>query len=267
MALYFRAKAYRDLGQSAASRDGMQQVAAGAGRYAPDAARGLAHLARAAGNFPTALATAQRLGWTGRSNRVLGDIAFAHGDMTAASPTYTTTRSEAEQHGNAGEQVIAQAHLALCLAFTDPARAETEIAYADQLLTSLDQRTTTLTTHIAGLVRTAGRTDDDFTARADWLRAEITSSGITAAALLLDLAAVFHHTVRAQEAETRDALDRLAALAAGGDHTYCTEIAHFMAGLPLPEPSTTRWTTNEDDVRSAWHTLVQARQEHLHTGN
>ncbi|MFD8384996.1 hypothetical protein ACFV2X_41860 [Streptomyces sp. NPDC059679] len=40
-----------------------------------------------------------------------------------------------------------------------------------------------------------------------------------------------------------------------------------MAGLPLLEPSTTRWTKSEDDVRSAWHGLAQARQEHLRAGN
>ncbi|MER6523082.1 hypothetical protein ACFWHQ_32545 [Streptomyces sp. NPDC060334] len=40
-----------------------------------------------------------------------------------------------------------------------------------------------------------------------------------------------------------------------------------MAALPLPGPSTTRWTTSEDDVRSSWRGLVQARQEHLLTGH
>ncbi|MFB6814364.1 hypothetical protein ACFCV8_07440 [Streptomyces sp. NPDC056347] len=87
------------------------------------------------------------------------------------------------------------------------------------------------------------------------------------AELLPRLTDVFHHTVRAQEAETRNALDRLATLAADGDHTYYTDIAHFMAGLPLPEPSTTRWTTTTDHVRSTWHTVVQARQNHLRTRN
>ncbi|MFE7354385.1 hypothetical protein ACFU8Q_14550 [Streptomyces sp. NPDC057543] len=113
MALYYQAKAHRDLGQSAASRDGMRQVADRGGRLAPDAARGLAHLARAAGDFPTALATAQTLGWPGRGHRVLGDIHFAHGNMTQAATAYTAARTEAEQHGNTGEQAIAQAHLAL----------------------------------------------------------------------------------------------------------------------------------------------------------
>ncbi|MFD7498031.1 hypothetical protein ACFV8T_37795 [Streptomyces sp. NPDC059832] len=94
-ALYYRAKAHRDLGQSAASRDGMRQVADGGGRLAPDAARGLAHLARTAGDFPTALPTARTLGWPGRGQRVLGDIHFAHGDMTQAATAYTAARTEA----------------------------------------------------------------------------------------------------------------------------------------------------------------------------
>ncbi|MFE7045860.1 hypothetical protein ACFU9X_42630 [Streptomyces atratus] len=45
------------------------------------------------------------------------------------------------------------------------------------------------------------------------------------------------------------------------------EATHFMAGLPLPGPSAIRWTKSEDDVRSAWRGVVQARQEHLHTGS
>ncbi|MFE9123703.1 hypothetical protein [Streptomyces sp. NPDC007172] len=74
MALYYRAKADRDLGRSAASRTGMQQVVDGGGRLAPAARRGLARLARLAGDFPTTLASAEHLGRVGRQNRVLGDL-------------------------------------------------------------------------------------------------------------------------------------------------------------------------------------------------
>jgi hypothetical protein len=112
------------------------------GRLAPAAARGLAHLARAVGDFPTALATARTLGWPGRGNRVLGDIHFAHGDMDQAAACFTAARAEAEQHANLGEQAIAQANLAITYAFTDPDRADDEIALAEQLLAGLDQRAT-----------------------------------------------------------------------------------------------------------------------------
>ncbi|WP_331276012.1 hypothetical protein [Streptomyces sp. Qhu-G9] len=76
MALYYRAKAHRDLGDSAASQAGMQTVADGDTRLAPAARRGLAHLAhlaRTVGGFPTALAIARNLGWEGRHHRVEGD--------------------------------------------------------------------------------------------------------------------------------------------------------------------------------------------------
>ncbi|MEU2718746.1 hypothetical protein [Streptomyces sp. NPDC007205] len=74
MALYYRAKAHRDTGHSQESRRGYQQVADGNGRLAPAARRGFAQAARLAGDFPTAHAAAQRLGWEGRHQRVLGDL-------------------------------------------------------------------------------------------------------------------------------------------------------------------------------------------------
>ncbi|MFE3556907.1 ATP/GTP-binding protein [Streptomyces sp. NPDC059193] len=259
MALYFRAKAHRDLGQTQDSRDGMEQVAAGGGRYAPDAARGLAHLARAAGDFPTALATAETLGWPGRGHRVLGDIAFAHGDMTTAAAAYTAARAEAEQHGNVGEQAIAQAHLALAVAFTNPNQADGEIALAEQLLAGLDQRATTLTAKVADLVGHAGTPGPQFDDRAALLRTEITASGITAAALLLELALAFHQTIRNDESALRQVLDRLGELTQGGDYAYYLDVAHHLADLVPPAASTVRWADDPETVRGRWQQLVQDR--------
>lgn len=256
MAIYFRAKAHRDLGQNAASRDGMRQVADGGGRYAPDAARGLAHLARAAGDFPTALATAETLGWPGRGQRVLGDIWFAHGDMERARAAYTAARTEAEAHGSLGEQAIAQTHLALTVAFTDPARADDELALAAQLLAGLDQRATTLTAQVAGLVRDAG---GDLGDRGELLRAEITAAGITAAAPLLELALGFHHIVRGDRTATAESIARLNELTQDGEHAYYTEIAHHLAGLAVPATSTARWAEDPDTVRTHWRLLATER--------
>ncbi|MBT2505887.1 hypothetical protein J7I98_08230 [Streptomyces sp. ISL-98] len=261
MALYFRAKAHRDLGQSAASRDGMQQVAASGGRYAPDAARGLAHLARAAGDFPTALATAETLGWPGRGSRVLGDIHVAHGDMTAAAAAYTAARTEAEQHGNLGEQAIAQAHLALTAAFTNPGRADGEVTLAEQLLAGLDQRATAFTAQVAALVRHAGDAGQEFTDRADRLRDETTASGITAAALLLELAVVFHHAVQGEHDKVRAVIARLRELSRTGDYAYYLDIARHMADLPLPDPSPTTWLDGEQHTRNRWRALITARRD------
>ncbi|MFD7262671.1 ATP/GTP-binding protein [Streptomyces sp. NPDC059874] len=257
MALYYRAKAHRDLGQTEASRQGMQRVVDLQGRLAPDAARGLAHLARATGDFPTALATAESLGWPGRGRRVMGDIHFAHGNLAEAATAYTAARTEAEQHGNIGEQAIAQAHLALTLSFTDPARADDEIALAEQLLTGLDQRATALTVQVATLVRDAGT--PGIGERTVRLRTEIDAAGITSVAVLLELAVAFHHAAQGDEAAVRETIARLEELTHAGDHAYYSDIAHHLAGLIPLAASRVRWAESPETVRARWHRVATGR--------
>lgn len=265
MAVYYLAKAQRDHGDSAGSRAGMQLVADGDGRLAPAARRGLAHLARLAGDFPTALNTARTLGWAGRQHRIEGDILWPHGDMHRAAAAYATARDQAEHHGVAGERATSQAQRALVLAFTHPDRADDELHLAEQYLTGLDLRATGFTLRIAALVRDAGALPGLDTARA--LRAEIRDAGITAAEADLELALAFHHAIADEPDKARAVIDRLNELTRGGDYAYYVDIAHFMAGLPLPGPSDIRWTESEEHLRSAWRSLVLARQEHLRTGS
>lgn len=246
----------------------MQLVADGDGPLAPAARRGLAHLAhlaRLAGDFPTAHDVAQTLGWEGRQHRVEGDIYWPHGDMNRAATAYATARDQAERHNIADERATSQAQRAFVLAFTDPNAADDELHLADQLLTGLDLHATTLTTKIAALIRDAGAIASLEPVRL--LRADISDAGLKAAEAALELAVCFHHAVHNDHDKIHAAISRLRHLTRGGDHAYYVDIAHFMAALPLPEPSTIRWTTSEDDVRSAWRELVQARQEHLRTGN
>ncbi|MGW1598783.1 ATP/GTP-binding protein [Streptomyces sp. NPDC002343] len=261
MGLYYLAKAHRDLGDSTASRHGMQTVAAGGGRLAPAARRGLAHLARLAGDFPTAHDTARTLGWAGRQHRVEGDIYWPHGDMHRAATAYAAARDQADQHGVAGERATSQTHRALVLAFTDPDTADDEIHLAEQLLTGLDLRATTLTLKIAALARDAGTPPGPEAARV--LRAESRDAGITAAEAVLDLVLAFHHAVLGDHDKIRATADRLRDLARNGDYAYYADIAHFMAGQPLPQPSTARWLEPEDTVRRRWETLVAERRHHL----
>lgn len=47
------------------------------------------------------------------------------------------------------------------------------------------------------------------------------------------------------------------------DHAYFVGIAHFMAGLPLDDPSPAQWIDGEPATRSRWRALVTARREHL----
>lgn len=164
------------------------------GRLAPRARRGLAHLARLAGDFPTGLATADTLGWNGRHHRVRGDIWWPYGDMPQAAAAYETARAEAEEHGIAGERATSQAQRAFALVFMSPDQAADEIELAEQLLTGLVLRVTSATVRIATLIRDAGTTQD-IEDRAALLRTEIGLAGVTVAQPILALALCFHHAV------------------------------------------------------------------------
>ncbi|MFE5843805.1 hypothetical protein ACFQ7N_19475 [Streptomyces niveus] len=243
----------------------MQQVADGGGRLAPAARRGLAHLARLAGDFPAAQEIAQGLGWAGRHHRVLGDVRWPHGDMTRAATAYAAARDEAETHGVAGERATAQAQRAFVFAFTHPGRADDELHLADQLLTGLDLRATMLTTRIAALVRDAGTTGD-LDDRVRVLRAEIGVTGLLDAQVTLELAAGFHHAVTGAHDELGLTISKLRDLTRNGDHTYYADIVHFMADLPLDSASPARWLDTEEATRRRWRALVTARRQHLNTG-
>ncbi|MCQ8772094.1 ATP/GTP-binding protein [Streptomyces telluris] len=259
MATYYLAKACRDLGRSDDSRRGMQRVADSGGRLAPAARRGLAHLARMAGDFPLARETARTLGWEGRHHRVMGDIWWPHGNINQAVAAYTAARSEAEQHGVAGEQATTQAHLALVTAFADPTRADDELLLAQQLLNGLDLRATTLTTQIAALIRDAGT--DDIEDRAHILRTEIDVAGLTAALqATLELALAFHHAVRGSHQALASVTSRLRELTRGGDYAYYADIAAFIGDLPAETSSPVRWVDGEAATRDRWRALVIARR-------
>ncbi|MGY0466827.1 ATP/GTP-binding protein [Kitasatospora sp. cg17-2] len=262
LALYYRAKAHRDLGRTIASREGMQKVAAGTTRLAPAARRGLAHLARLDGDFPTALAAAQTLGWAGRQHRVLGDLWWVHAEMDQAAAAYEAARTDAEEHAVAGERATAQAQLAFVRAFTDPARAADDLDLADRLLTGLDLRATTLTTRIAALVRDAGTPGDSIPEHAAALDAEVRASGVRAAHTTLALAVCFHHAVLDDQTAFTAAVRDLDQLTRDRDYAYYTDIAHFMADLPLEYPSPARWFDSPDLVRARWRTLVTTRRTH-----
>ncbi|QMU69373.1 ATP/GTP-binding protein [Streptacidiphilus sp. P02-A3a] len=268
MAVYYLAKAQRDLGRSEASRHGMSRVVAGGGRFAPAARRGLAHLARLAGDFPTALATARTLGWEGRHYRVLGEVWWPQGEVARAAEAFAAARAEAEQHAVTGEAATAQSMRALVLAFLDPDQADAEIELATTLLLQVDLRATALTTRIAALVRDAGQPGTDFDHRVRALRTEITAAGLPAAEATLQLAVCFHRAVldtgtdTATDPDLDIALTRLRELTRSGGYAYYTDIAHFMAARPLPPELAppTRWLDPQHLTRDRWRTLVTSRR-------
>jgi hypothetical protein len=128
----------------------------------------------------------------------------------------------------------------------------------------VDLRATTLITHIAALARDAGRTDADIDDRAQVLRAEIRTAGVTYAELALDLTLALHHAVRETHDEVDAAISRLHAATGGGYYAYYSDIAHFVAGLPLEATSRARWLDGQQPTRQRWRTLVTTRRDHLH---
>lgn len=262
MALYYRAKAYRDIGRSADSRHGYQQVADGTGRLAPAARRGLAQAARLAGDFPTAYEAAQTLGWEGRHQRVLGDLWWLQGEPERAADAYRAGRLEAEQHTTAGEAAHNQALRALAVAFYDPRQADDEIDLAEQLLTAVDLRATGINTAIAALIRDAG--DPALDDRVRVLRTELGIAGLASMAPTLELALAFHQAVLDDRTGLSATVSRLRELTRDGDYAYYIDIAHFMAGLPLPAQHTPpRWLDGEETTRERWHALAEVRRHHL----
>jgi hypothetical protein len=242
----------------------MQRVADGGGRRAAAAQRGLAHLARLAGDFPTALAAARVLGWAGRGHRVEGDVWWPQGDMERAAAAYAAARGDAEHHGVAGERATSQAQRAFALAFTDPQLADDELELAEQLLTGLDLRATRLTVRIAALVRDAGTTTDGIDDRAWQLRTDITNAGLAATqSPTLELALAFHHAVLDDHEQVAASIARLRQLTTGDDYTCYADLAHFMAGLSLTDPSPAQWIDGPQTTRQRWRSLVTTRRDHL----
>ncbi|MFI2292893.1 ATP/GTP-binding protein [Streptomyces niveus] len=262
MALYYLAKAQRDLGRTEASRQGMQLVATGGGRLAPNARRGLAHLSRLAGDFPAALEAARHLGWEGRHHRVTGDVRWVQGDMDRSAQAFQAARLEGEEHRKTGEAAMSQAMRAFTLAFTNAENADDEIDLAERLLARVDLRAATLDVRIATLLRDAGNSAG-VEARAQVLAADISASGLVFAQAKLELALAFHHSVRDDQQGIASCISRLRELTREGYYAYYVDIAHFMAGLPLPGDHTPpRWLDSEGATRARWQALVAARRTH-----
>ncbi|WP_086681364.1 hypothetical protein [Streptomyces pseudogriseolus] len=119
------------------------------------------------------------------------------------------------------------------------ARYAVSLSILEQLLAGVDLRATTLITHIAALARDAGRTDADIDNRAQMLRAEIRTAGVTYTELALDLALAFHHAVRDDQDQVAMTIARLEENTRG-DFAYYSDIAAFMADLAPHQASGAR---------------------------
>ncbi|WUJ40967.1 ATP/GTP-binding protein [Streptomyces sp. NBC_00386] len=261
LAVYYLAKAHRDLGLSDLSRQGMSEVVAGGGRFAFPARRGLAHLSRLAGDFPTTLDTARGLGWRGRHHRVLGDLWWPHGRAEFAAENYKNARTEAEEHAVLGEAATSQSMRCFALAFTDPEIADDEIELARCLLRPLDLRASRINVELASLLRDAG-TSADIAGRVQALREDLNRAGFVSMQASLCLVVSFHRAVLRDQAGVDSEIARLRELTTTGGYAYYVDIAHFMAGRRTApgEASGARWIGGAPDVHARWRGLVAQRQ-------
>lgn len=110
------------------------------------------------------------------------------------------------------------------------------------------------------LICHAGRTTD-IDERAQALRTEIETAGLTSILPLLELAVCFHHAIRGDEELLDAAIHRLRRLTNSGDHAYLADIACFMGVRPIaPGAWPVRWLESEETIRRRWRTLVTERR-------
>lgn len=155
---------------------------------------------------------------------------------------------------------MTQVRLTLAVSFTNPDRADDELARAHQYLDGLDQRSNTLLAQVVALIKDAGT--PGVTDRAQHLHTDIENAGLPFLHRFVELALAFHHAARGEDQKLAATIDRLRELTATGDFAYFTNIAHYMADLPLPGPTTTRWLDGPDAVRARWQHLVHTRRTH-----
>ncbi|WP_159047655.1 hypothetical protein [Streptomyces sp. WM6378] len=72
----------------------------------------------------------------------------------------------------------------------------------------------------------------------------------------------FHHTIRCAVASITASLPRLHGLTQNGDDAYSVDIAHFMAGNPMPRPgSRPRWFDGEATTPERWSANVAQQKQ------
>ena len=262
---YFLAECNRDLGHLQESMDGMREVADAAGRLAPDARRGLLHLARRLGRFPDVLATAERLGAEGRKHRSLGDLWWPQGSVALACASYAHGRDEAEQQGQHGEAALSQACLAFAAAFQDRTRADEQIRRAHDMLTGTTMRWAELQVRNAELIRDAG-SDPALPQRAAALVADAQAAGLTSSAAYARFAGCFHAAVLGTDDAQQAALADMQQSVSGAEFAYLAELAAMMMGRdPEQDLPRAEWIDGPQETRTRWQRLVHDRRQELNT--
>ena len=75
-----------------------------------------------------------------------------------------------------------------------------------------------------------------------------------------------HHAALDAHHDLAAGIARLRELTQSGDYAYYVDIAHLMAGLPIPEQAPrARWIDGEERTRERWRNIVIRRRRFLNT--
>jgi hypothetical protein len=262
---YFLAECERDLGNLSASLDGMRAVAEHGNRLAPDAARGLLHLARRLGYFPDVIAAAEGLGFEGKKERTVGEVLWTQGSISLACAALGRGRDEAIAAGQHGEAALCQAQLAFAASFQDGARAAEQIARGSHMLAGANARFAELQVRNAQLLRDCGRVGD-LGERAAEVVALAQESGLSSCAAYASLAVCLHSAVLGSSEEITAARAGLRACVRGEEFAYLLEITYFMVGETPPEDlPRARWIDGAEATQARWQQIVWDRRQELRT--
>ncbi|MFC7730685.1 hypothetical protein [Actinomadura keratinilytica] len=260
---YFLAECQRDLGNLAESMDGMRQVADQGGRLAPDANRGLLHLARRRGHFPDALATAERLGTDGKRERAIGETLWTQGEIPLACAAFARGRDLALERGQRGEAALCQAYLAFAAAFQDRARALEQIAQADHMLNGTTARFAELQVANARLLSDCGYASD-LPEHAARVVESAERNGLSSCVAYARFALCFHASINGATDLLHHARAQLRESVNGEEFAYLLEISYLMNGEAPPDGlPRARWIDGLETTRARWVGLVAERRAEL----
>ncbi|MEV5837239.1 hypothetical protein [Nocardia sp. NPDC052112] len=263
IAHYFLGESLRHLGRYEASAEHMGHVAAGRSPMAGEARRGLAHIARHLGDFPTALNTIEALDHDTHYYRALGHLWWTQGDLALSCSTYGTARELALADHNPGHAALAQAGLAFAAALGDRTRADQQIELARSLLENVKQNWSETQVRTARLLRDAG-SDAHVPARARELERDAAEAGLGSALAYIRFARCFHHALRAENDQLHEARDQLQLSVDHGEYAYLVEITHFFDGTePDPDLRRANWIDGPDTVVARWQRLIAERRAAL----
>ncbi|WP_123814529.1 ATP/GTP-binding protein [Myceligenerans xiligouense] len=257
--LYFIAECHRDIGNLDQSLAGMRRVAALGGRLAPDANRGLLHLARRLGQFPDVLAAAGSLGQRGHKDRTLGDLWWTQASIVRACDAYARERDAALRDDHAGEAAVSQACLAFSAAFQDRARALEQVERARRLLAGSNSAWSHRQLANAELLCDAG-IDPSLPSRVTEAVALAEDRALTSITAYARFALCFHAAILADRDMLEAARTELRRSVKGKEFSYLLEASYFLADESVPnDVPRADWIDGPETTRARWRQLVHDR--------